>query len=204
MAKEALDRSATSLQVAKSRLDQETEQLKLLEAGPTRETIEAQEARLEEARANLTGLEARLDTMSLEAPFAGRITVRHREPGEVVSPGLPVFTIQDLDDRWVRVYIPEDRLGAIHVGSRATIASDTFPDRSYPGRVFYVASEAEFTPKNVQTQKERVRLVYAVKVRVTGDPSHELKPGMPVDVAIPLAGTRAGSSRADEAQESSR
>ncbi len=204
VAKEAFDRSATAVEVAKSRLDQEAEHLKLLEAGPTRETIETQEARLEEARANLSGLEARLDTLTLEAPFTGRVTVRHREPGEVVSPGQPVFTLQDLDDRWVRVYIPEDQLGAVHVGSRATIASDTFPDRSYQGRVFYVASEAEFTPKNVQTQKERVRLVYAIKVRVTGDPGHELKPGMPVDVAIPLEDTQADSSRTDEAQEGPR
>ena len=91
----------------------------------------------------------------------------------------------DPGDRWVRVYIPENRLGAVRLGSKATIKSDTF-HRTYAGIVSFIASEAEFTPKNVQTNEERVRLVYAVKVRIAGDAAMELKPGMPVDVEVAM------------------
>jgi HlyD family secretion protein len=90
----------------------------------------------------------------------------------------------DLDDRWVRIYIPEDRLAAVHLGQRATITADTYRGRGYRGEVSFVASQAEFTPRNVQTQEERVKLVYAVKVRITQDSTHDLKPGLPADVAL--------------------
>lgn len=186
VSQEALDRSATALELAGSRLAQAEERLALVREGPRRETVEAQAARLEEARAALSSIEARLDDTTLEAPFEGRVTTKHRTTGETVAPGVPVVTLQDLSDRWVRVYVPEDRMGAVHLGAAARISSDTFPGESYRGEVSYLASEAEFTPKSVQTPEERVRLVYAVKVRVTGDPEHELKPGMPVDVAIDL------------------
>jgi HlyD family secretion protein len=186
VAREELDRSATAVAVAGSRVAQAEEQLALVRAGPRRERIEAQEARLAEARAALAGLDARLAEATLEAPFAGRVSVKHRSEGETVAPGAPVVTLQDLSDRWVRVYVPEDRLGAVHLGQAARIASDTFSGRSYAGEVSFLSSEAEFTPKNVQTPEERVRLVYALKVRVTGDPEGELKPGMPVDVVIEL------------------
>jgi HlyD family secretion protein len=83
--------------------------------------------------------------------------------------------------------VPEPRIGAVHLGTRAEILSDTFPGKPYAGEVVFIASQAEFTPKSVQTQEERVRLVYAAKVRVEGDPAFELKPGMPVDVRLALA-----------------
>ena len=121
---------------------------------------------------------------SLRAPFAGAVSVRHREPGEVVAPGAPVLTLLRRDDRWVRIYVPEDRLGAVRLGQPATLSCDTFPGKTYGGEVVFIASEAEFTPKNIQTAEERVKLVYAVKVRITGDPSYELKPGMPADVRL--------------------
>ncbi|HQZ41208.1 MAG TPA: HlyD family efflux transporter periplasmic adaptor subunit, partial [Vicinamibacterales bacterium] len=83
-----------------------------------------------------------------------------------------------------RIYVPETRLGAVHLGMAAAIASDTYPGKAYPGDVVFIASEAEFTPKSVQTTEERVRLVYAVKVRIADDPLLELKPGMPADVTL--------------------
>lgn len=187
VSQEALDRAATALELAESRLAQAQEHSALVREGPRQERIEAQEARLDEARAALASLDARLADTVLEAPFPGRVTVKHRTVGETVSPGAPVVTLQDLSDRWVRVYVPEDRLGALRIGQAARISADTFPGETYAGEVFFIASEAEFTPKSVQTQEERVRLVYAVKVRVTGDPEHELKPGMPVDVEMDLA-----------------
>ena len=130
-------------------------------------------------------LTATLAKTELTAPFAGLVTVRHREPGEIVPAGGAVLTLMDPDDRWVRIYVPENHLGAVALGAAVEISADTFPGRRYPGEVAHVASEAEFTPKNVQTTEERVRLVYAVKVRITGDAALELKPGLPADVHLP-------------------
>lgn len=140
-----------------------------------------------QARANAQAIEAMLANMIIRAGFDGVVTVRHREPGETVAPGLPVLTVMNPDDRWVRIYIPEYRIGAVHRGQKAAIRTDTYRDKRYGGEVTYIASEAEFTPKNVQTTEERVKLVYAVKVRVTDDPGFELKPGMPADVTLETA-----------------
>jgi HlyD family secretion protein len=140
-----------------------------------------------QARANAQAIEAVLANMIIHAGFDGVVTVRHREPGETVAPGLPVLTVMNPDDRWVRIYIPEFRIGAVHRGQKAAIQTDTYRDKRYGGEVTYIASEAEFTPKNVQTTEERVKLVYAVKVRVAEDPGFELKPGMPADVTLETA-----------------
>jgi HlyD family secretion protein len=123
----------------------------------------------------------------LRAPFPGVITVQHREPGEIVSPGTPVVAVLNRADRWVRVFIPENRIAAVRLGSPASISSDTYEEKRYTAEVAQIASEAEFTPKTVQTEEERVKLVYSVKVRITGDRGYDLKPGMPADVVIPLA-----------------
>ncbi|HEX9944680.1 MAG TPA: HlyD family efflux transporter periplasmic adaptor subunit, partial [Thermoanaerobaculia bacterium] len=122
--------------------------------------------------------------LAVTAPFDGLVTVRHRQPGEIVPAGSPVLTLIDPADRWVRIYIKEDRVGSVRLGSRAAISSDTYPGKTYTGEVAFIASEAEFTPKNVQTTEERVKLVYAVKVRILGDPGYELKPGLPADVRL--------------------
>jgi HlyD family secretion protein len=90
----------------------------------------------------------------------------------------------DRDDRWVLIYVREDAIGRVSIGQPARIVSDTWPDRDYDGGVTFIASEAEFTPANVQTEEERVKLVYAVKVAVTGDPAIDLKVGTPADVRL--------------------
>jgi HlyD family secretion protein len=110
--------------------------------------------------------------------------VRHREPGETVPAGLPVLTLMNPDDRWVRIYVREDEVGRIHLGDAAEITGDADPNRVYEGRVVFIASEAEFTPRNVQTTEERVKLVYRVKVQITDDPGHDLKPGLAADVRL--------------------
>ncbi len=125
----------------------------------------------------------KLGYTTLTAPFSGVVLVREAELGEVVSPGTPIVTLADLDHLWVRVYIAETDLGKIHWGDTVTVRTDTFPNKSYTGRISFIASDAEFTPKSVQTQAERVTLVYRVKVDVD-NPNHELKPGMPADVYI--------------------
>jgi HlyD family secretion protein len=95
-----------------------------------------------------------------------------------------VVTLLDPDDRWVRIYVREDLIGRVAIGQPARIAADTYRDRVYAGEVVFIGSEAEFTPRNVQTSEERTKLVYPVKVRITGDPSFDLKPGVPADVTL--------------------
>lgn len=137
-----------------------------------------------QAQAAVRALEAALSNMAIRASFGGIISVRHHEPGEIVAAGAPVLTLMNPDDRWVRIYIPENHIGAVHLGQKTTISTDTWPGKHYSGTVTYIASQAEFTPKNVQTAEERVKLVYAVKVRISDDAKFELKPGMPADVHL--------------------
>lgn len=184
VAREVLEKAALAFELAQRQREQLGEQLALLTQGPRRERIAAARAQLAAAEAAVATFDATLANLVLAAPGAGVVTVRHREPGEIVGPGTAVLTVVDLDDRWVRIYVPENRLGKVALGQPATITADTFPDKTYAGEVAYIASEAEFTPKNVQTTEERVRLVYAVKVRITGDPNGELKPGLPADVKL--------------------
>jgi HlyD family secretion protein len=187
ISREAFDRAKTAEEVAQADLERAEEQLLLLRRGTRAERIDAQRAQVAQAEAALRVAESVVGKLTLAAPIAGRVTERHREGGEIVGPGSPVVTVLDPADRWVRIFVPEDRIGAVALGARCAIASDTYPGREYGGEVVAIASEAEFTPKSVQTKEERVRLVYAVKVRVLGDPTYELKPGMPVDVELPLA-----------------
>jgi HlyD family secretion protein len=192
ISREVYDRTAAEEEVATADLAQSTERLRLLARGTRRERIAAQRSQVAEAEAAVVAADATLGKLTLEAPTAGRVTVRHREPGEIVAPGTAVVTVADLADRWVRIYVPEDSIGAVALGSRARITSDTYPAKEYPGEVVSIASEAEFTPKSVQTRQERVRLVYAVKVRIAEDEAYELKPGMPVDVVLPLSPSSPG------------
>jgi HlyD family secretion protein len=112
------------------------------------------------------------------------IVTSHREPGATVGPGAPVHA-DEPGRSWVRIYVPENRIGQVRLGAKATITSDSFAGKTYGGEVVFIASAAEFTPKTVQTKKERTRLVYRVKVEVP-NPSLELKPGMPADARIVL------------------
>ncbi len=186
ISQEALDKAALAHQVARTQLDTAEQQVQLFESGPRRERIEGQRAQLAAAEASLRAVEAAMEYSTIKAPFAGVVTVRHAEPGEIVSPGVTVLTITNPDDRWVRIYVRQDRIGAVKLGTAATITSDTYPEREVPGEVIFIATEAEFTPKNVQTTEERVKLVFAVKVQITGDPAQDLKAGMPADVRLPL------------------
>jgi HlyD family secretion protein len=186
VSQEALDKAELAFKMADSQFDQAEDQLRLLEAGPRSEQVAAQRAFLAQAEGVVEASDAALANLTIRAPFDGVVTGRNREPGEIIPAGSPVVTLLDRNDRWVRIYVPETRMGAVHVGQAASLSSDTFRGRTYPGEVVYISSEAEFTPKTVQTNEERVKLVYAVKVRVTGDPGFDLKPGLPVDVRIDL------------------
>jgi len=154
--------------------------------GSRKEEIAIARANLNQASANLGLSQVNLDYTTLRAPSAGVITVRQAELGEVVAPGSPVVTLADLDHIWLRAYIAETDLGRIHWGQEATVTTDTYPGKQYHGRISFISSNAEFTPKSVQTNKERVMLVYRIKIDID-NPNHELKPGMPADAHIVLA-----------------
>ncbi len=104
----------------------------------------------------------------------------------MVSAGTPVVTIADLDHLWLRGYLSETDLGRVKLGQAATVKTDTYPGKRYKGRVSFISSQAEFTPKSVETHKERVTLVYRIKIDLENQ-AHELKPGMPADALLDAA-----------------
>lgn len=184
VSQQTLDRAETTYELAMADLESVREALQILETGPRQERIAAQRAALAQAEATVAQIDATLDFAVVRAPFDGLITVRHREPGETVPAGTPVLTLMNPDDRWVRIYVRADEVGRINIGHPATITGDAYPDRTYEGRVVFIANEAEFTPRNVQTTEERVKLVYRVKVQIVGDPGFDLKPGLAADVRL--------------------
>ena len=184
MSREALDHHETAFELADAAYTQAAEALRLYESGPRPEQIEAQRAALQQAEANVSLIEANLANTLITAPFSGRVTNRHRELGEIVAPGAPVVSIMDPDDRWVRIYVREDAVGRLSIGQRVTIRADSYKDRRYGGQITFIADEAEFTPSNVQTTEERVKLVYEVRVRIVEDATFDLKPGLAADIRL--------------------
>jgi HlyD family secretion protein len=119
----------------------------------------------------------------LTAPFDGVVVARQAELGEVVAPGTPVVTLADLDHVWLRAYLNETDMGRVRLGQSVSVHTDTYPAKPFTGRISFIASQAEFTPKSVETHAERVTLVYRVKIDLD-NPSHWLLPGMPADARI--------------------
>jgi len=145
--------------------------------------VEAIRRQEEAARAELIQREEQLSQTRLTAPFDGIITTRSIEPGEVVTPNRYVFSLADLNRVELKIFVEETTIGRIKPGQRAEVTVDTFPGKVYHGFVSYISPEAEFTPKYIQTRKERVNLVYLVKITVP-NPQKELKPGMPADARL--------------------
>jgi HlyD family secretion protein len=177
------DRAKTALERAEASLARAREQLSALQEGTREEEIRIARTQVQQSREALELARIKLGYTVLRAPRAGVVLVRQAELGEVVSPGTPVITLADLENVWLRAYISETDLGRIRLGQAVQVTTDTYPDKVYPGRISFIASQAEFTPKSVQTQRERVTLVYRIKIDVP-NPNHELKPGMPADAVI--------------------
>ena len=176
MAKAQYERAEAAVQTAQA-------QLEALKAGATQEQIAVVEAQVKQAQAAADLLKVQLDKMTLTAPTSGLVMERTVHRGEMAAAGAALMTIANLDEVTLTIYIPEDEIGKVKVGQTVGVSVDSFPDKVFEGRVSYIASEAEFTPKNVQTKKERVNMVFAVKVKIP-NPEHELKPGMPADAGI--------------------
>jgi HlyD family secretion protein len=174
------------LKVAEAHVAEAAERLKLVKEGPRVETIRQARARVEQARAAVALAGTHLDNTKLVSPLTGVVLSHNIEPGEYVSPGTPVVTVADTAHPWVRAYVNQTDLGRVRLGQKVSVRTDTFPEKTYEGTIGFIASEAEFTPKTVQTQKERAKLVFRIKVDVA-NPRDEFKPGMPADVIIPAA-----------------
>lgn len=152
-------------------------------SGPRTETIEQVRAEKGRAEGALRLADTHLSHTTITAPISGIVLSEHVESGEYVAPGSPVVTLGNLERVWLRGYISGTELGRVKLGQSVAVTTDTFPDKVYEGTLTFIASEAEFTPKHVQTEKERVKLVYRVKVDIP-NPEFELKPGMPADAVI--------------------
>ena len=170
-ARARLSESEAELALARSNLKQIAVAEREVAAG--RAHVSATDAALELARIQLSYCE-------LKAPFDGILTSRNVEPGEVVTVGREVLSVADLSRVELKIFVNETQIGRVKPDQSVAVKIDTFPDKMYEGRVAYVSPESEFTPKIIQTHKERVKLVYLVKVAID-NPQFELKPGMPAD-----------------------
>ncbi|MEJ5301106.1 MAG: efflux RND transporter periplasmic adaptor subunit [Thermodesulforhabdaceae bacterium] len=146
--------------------------------------IEALSAQLAQAKASLREAEATLNDMTIRAPTSGVVTTRMVDVGEVITAGAPIFDIVNLDRLYLQVYVPEKDIGKVRLGLPARIYTDAFPDTFFTATVRYIASRAQFTPKEVQTPDERVKLVFAVRLYLDENPNHCLTPGLPADAVI--------------------
>ena len=183
VSREDLDNAASNLKRAQATYERIKQTYDQIVEGTRKEEIAVRRANLAFAREALQMSRVKLAYTVLSAPVSGVVLVRQTELGEVVSPGTPVVTIADVDHLWVRGYLNETDLGRVRWGQSATAHTDTYPDKAYQGRVSFISSQAEFTPKSVETHKERVTLVYRIKIDLD-NPNHELKPGMPADAVI--------------------
>ncbi|HTR62634.1 MAG TPA: HlyD family efflux transporter periplasmic adaptor subunit [Candidatus Binataceae bacterium] len=184
--------SAQSRDLADTAMKQSAASLKHDQAmvAVAQQNIAAAAASVKNAEETLRLARITLGYTVLNAPFSGVIVVRQTELGEVMQPGTPVVTLADLDHVWLRAYVSETDLGKIRYGQDATVTTDTYPGKKYPGHITFISSSAEFTPKSVETHQERVTLVYRIKIDIE-NPNHELKPGMPADAFIELGQPRA-------------
>lgn len=180
---ETRDIAVTNLKRAQATYERVKQTYDQMVEGTRHEQIDINRKSVQLARQNVEMSRIRLSYTTLRALTSGVILVRQAELGEVMAPGTPVVTIADVDHLWLRGYISETDLGRVHLGQPAAVRTDTYPGKTYPGRVSFISSEAEFTPKTVETYKERVTLVYRIKVDVD-NPNRELKPGMPADVQL--------------------
>jgi HlyD family secretion protein len=178
-----LDAAVANRDVSRAQYAVAVEELRLVEAGARPDRIDAARAEVKQAEAALQLIQVRLQKSEIHSPLAGTILVKDAEEGEVVSPGVPLVTVADLNDMWVKIYVDERNIGKVKLGQSAVVEVDAFPDRKFSGLIIYISDEAEFTPKNIQTREDRVKLVFAVKIGID-NAGGLLKPGMYADIEL--------------------
>ena len=180
------DDAESRLTVAAAQHNAANEALRKVRKLARPEEVRAAEARLDQARAAAELLAKSIADCAITAPSAGVVTHKVVEKGEFVTPGSTVLTLSELDSVYVMIYLTEREIGRVRLGDAADVGIDAFPGRAFPGRVTYISPEAEFTPKNVQTKEDRVKLVFGVKVEIENREGL-LKPGLPADATIRVA-----------------
>jgi HlyD family secretion protein len=176
--KESIETARSKLAEGEASLKQARDNLKKIQA--IESEVEAAKAQVQSAKAELELTEIRLNYTELRAPFKGILVSRNIEPGEVVTPGQEVLSLSDLSQVDLKVFVDETEIGKVRPGQQVDVKIDTFPSKTYTGHVSFISPEGEFTPKIIQTHKERVKLVYLVKITLS-NPNFELKTGMPAD-----------------------
>lgn len=183
-----VDAAEAAFHGAEAQLEQAKATLERVREGATPEQVELAQARVRQAESARDRLIRQRAKFTLYAPRSGVVVARPVHRGEVVTPGTPLLKIADLDQVTLTVYVPEDKIGHVRLGDAVAVSVDSFPGRTFSGRVTYIADRAEFTPKNVQTPEERINMVFAVKITLP-NPGHDLKPGMPADADFgPIGG----------------
>jgi HlyD family secretion protein len=177
--------AAARAQVARAEAGVRLGEAGRLELRRREQETEARQAEIERAQAQIAIVRSQLDDTVAVSPISGVVLVKAAEAGEVLSAGTTIATVGDLQRPWVRGYINEPDLGRVKLGTKAKVTTDSYPGREYQGRVSFIASEAEFTPKQIQTAEERVKLVYRIKFDIE-NPNQELKSNMPVDAVLLL------------------
>ena len=171
--------------VAKSRLAESESTLRLAQGNlskmdAAKMDIEAAVPQIEATKAALNQANIQLSYTQLKSPMNGVVTSRNIEPGETVTPGREVLTVSDLSRVDLKIFVDETEIGKVKPNQSVEVKVDSLPGKSFIGHVTFISPEGEFTPKIIQTKKERVKLVYLVKVSID-NPRYELKSGMPAD-----------------------
>ncbi|NLT94142.1 MAG: HlyD family efflux transporter periplasmic adaptor subunit [Clostridia bacterium] len=181
------DNAKINLEIAQNKVQAAEARLILLKAGYREELIKQAEVEVQRNKAVLKATEAMLEDLKIYSPLKGVVLSKNYELGECVQPGASIATVVNLDDLWIKVYIPTDDLPLIKLGQKVTFTVSGF-DRVFEGVVEEIATKGEFTPKTIQTKKERTNVVFAVKIRINNEDGI-LKPGMPADVVFPGGST---------------
>ena len=191
--RQQVDDAQARVRVAEAALASAREQLNMVTRGSRKEDIEAQTAALAATQARLEQAKTALQDATLVAPSRGIVAVRARELGAIVQAGQTVYTLALTEPVWIRAYVPQPRLGRIKPGMQVKIEIDSMPGKQYEGTVGFISPEAEFTPKNVQTEQLRDDLVYRIRV-IAEDPDNVFRQGMPLTVRVPATGAQANAA----------
>lgn len=181
------DNAETRLAVARAQYEAAKQALQKWRQLARPEEVKQAQARLEQAEASRDLVKKTIADSTITSPISGIVTHRATEQGEFVGPGTTLLTIADLAEVRLEIFVPESDLGKVRLGQSAEVKIDSYPGRVFVGKVIFISPEAEFTPKNIQTKEERVKLVYRVKIKVP-NPENILKPGMPADAVIDTQG----------------
>ena len=176
---------ATRAQLERAQAGLKLAETQRLDVKRTEQSIETARANIDSAAAQLALIDTQLEDMVVRSPIDGVVLVKAAEAGEVLAGGTTIVEIGDVEHPWLRGYISEEDLGRVKLDAPVQVTTDSYPDKVYEGRISFIASEAEFTPKQIQTPEERIKLVYRIKIDV-GNPDRELKLNMPSDAEILL------------------